>query len=77
MSEEDTISAGDVGEGVGVDWLVSSGWWRVVVDLVCHSKEFGGAERLGVHVGRVKLSIDIPILDLSQCILLFDVIEHN
>ena len=32
-----------------------------------HSEEFcGGAERLGVHVGRVELSIDLPSLDLFQ-----------
>ena len=42
-----------------------------------HSKKFGGAERLGVHIGRVELSVDFPGLDLSQCNLLFDIIEHH
>ena len=41
-------------------------WWRVAEDLVRHSEEFGGAERLGVHVGRVELFIDLPSLDLFQ-----------
>ena len=44
---------------------------------MCHSKKFGGAEWLGVHIGRVELSVDFPGLDLSQCNLLFDIIEHH
>ncbi len=42
-----------------------------------HSEKFGGAERLGMHVGRVELSIDLPSLDFFQGNLLLDVFEHH
>ena len=35
------------------------------------------AKRFGVHIGYVKLSVDFPSLDLSQCNMLFDVIKHH
>ncbi len=43
-----------------------------------HGQKFGGAERLGVHVSSVKLSVDLASFNLSQHdLLFFDVIEDH
>jgi hypothetical protein len=77
MSEYDTVSAGGEIES-GVDGLFSSGvvgngdGGRPRILL-----EFRGAKGLGVHVGRVEYSVYLSGLDLSQCDLFLDIIEHH
>ena len=42
-----------------------------------HREEFSGAKGLGVHIGRVEVFVDVSSLDLSQCDLILDIIEHH
>jgi hypothetical protein len=63
-------------EGVADKRVVEWGR-RATEDLVGHSEEFRGAKGLGVHVGRIEFSVYLSGLDLSQCDLFLDTIEHH
>ena len=51
--------------------------WRLSQDLVRHVLECGGAERLGVKIRIVELSVDLASFDLTKSYLFLDVIEHH